>query len=1062
MATPAQLEVNRLRSEIEETQENIRAFQERLQEPNLTALQRGTAQTNLNRATARLAELQAELVAAEAAVANEPAPQPAPPATAGQTVSDDAPAGPNAVPPQTVAPGTDGRVTPPVETGTDAAPKTTEQTQAITTESNSGKPVAAPPTGIGAVTTPGAAVVNPGVAAPKDDAATPAPQAAVNANDTVGPNVKPRPNVLDNYASYSYSASVYLLTEQQYVRLLNAANKKIDGYQLLFQSGGAANNVGGLRPPPTQGLSSGGGQGIDGQDGDGTSAAAQPDGGRNPFFDNDFYIDSISFETLPPGKGTGAAHNVSTMKFTLVEPNGITLLDRLYDAVANSAPTGADGRVNYATATYLMVMRFYGYDSEGKLEQVRSKTDQEGTSDPAAIIEKFIPFRISNIKWGVGSKLVSYDWECVPIGQQIAGYASRGTIPYDVQLVDSTVGGLLGSAAKYSSTGAPAAAPGASTTPSASTSASTNQSSAEDRRLASAGSGASQPASASTPAPAKASAAPTNKTTITAGLAGAMNEFQAKLVKDGIYTYADEYVIRFVGPDADKIRDATLQLPNAKVDKRLTAAGKNDPKSLDQGKTSVDMVSRSFSITAGQQMLQAIDLTIRNSSYIRDQALVVINPDGSQTANPNSRNKPLKWYTIAMTSEPISELDPKRNDRAYRIIYSVAAREVKNVTSKYFPISKFTGVHKSYPYWFTGENTAVLEYQETLNALYQVTLSGSDKEASNASKVAAAQTASLANIITYNYAPRSTESSAGSDGKVNEIGANAAEVLYSPADLATTKIKIVGDPAWIMQGSNFRTVTDEMFGGEALKTGFMPDGSIAFDNQDVLFEINWQRPEDYDISTGLADPYSETQKKYNNRTALQSRVYLCTKVLSEFKSGRFEQTLEGTLYNFTIPNKTNAANPAAAASSTAPGANDPNQSPAETQRQAQVIQPGTTRPSASSSPSSNQSAAETQRLANAGSAPTLGAAQNSAAVRQPSVSTGGAGAATAPNLANTGVSGSGTNQQTPAGAAPPATDSSGTVIGPPTAVGSTPPKIADNTGPTSPTNPANQQIAKES
>jgi len=36
------------------------------------------------------------------------------------------------------------------------------------------------------------------------------------------------------------------------------------------------------------------------------------------------------------------------------------------------------------------------------------------------------------------------------------------------------------------------------------------------------------------------------------------------------------------------------------------------------------------------------------------------------------------------------------------------------------------------------------------------------------------------------------------------------------------------------------------------------------------------------------------------------------------------------------------------------------------------------------------------------------------------------------------------------------------VIGPPTAVGSTPPKIADNTGPTSPTNPANQQIAKES
>jgi hypothetical protein len=368
-------------------------------------------------------------------------------------------------------------------------------------------------------------------------------------------------------------------------------------------------------------------------------------------------------------------------------------------------------------------------------------------------------------------------------------------------------------------------------------------------------------------------------------------------------------------------------------------------------------------------------------------------------------------------------------------------------------------VHKSYPYWFTGENTAVLEYQETLNTLYQVTVSGSDKEASNASTIAAAQTASLANIITYNYAPRSTESSAGSDGKVNEIGANAAEVLYSPADLATAKIKIVGDPAWIMQGSNFRTVTDEMFGGEALKTGFMPDGSIAFDNQDVLFEINWQRPEDYDISTGLADPYSETQKKYNNRTALQSRVYLCTKVLSEFKSGRFEQTLEGTLYNFTIPNKTNAANPAAAASSTAPAAKttDPNQSAAETQRLANAGNPGTTRPSASNSPSPNQSAAETQRLANAGSAPTLGATQNSAATRAPSVSTGGAGAATAPGTPN--QSAAETQRLARASTPKPATDSSGTVIGTPTAVGSTPPKIADNTSPTSPTNPANQPMA---
>ena len=232
--------------------------------------------------------------------------------------------------------------------------------------------------------------------------------------------------------------------------------------------------------------------------------------------------------------------------------------------------------------------------------------------------------------------------------------------------------------------------------------------------------------------------------------------------------------------------------------------------------------------------------------------------------------------------------------------------------SKYFPISKFTGVHKSYPYWFTGQNSAVLEYQETLNTLYQLTVSGSDNEKSAAAKLREVTTSSMADLVKYNYAPTSTESNKGADGKSLEAAANAAEVLYSPGDLAECKVKIVGDPAWIMQGSLFRVLDEEMLGGEALRTGFLPDGSIAFDNQDVLFEINWQRPEDYDLSTGLADPYSQTQKKYNNRTALQSRVYRCKKVLSEFRQGAFTQTLEGAMFYFPIPNKTNTANAAAA------------------------------------------------------------------------------------------------------------------------------------------------------
>jgi hypothetical protein len=987
-----------------------------------------------------------------------PNPEPAPPATAAQTVKDDAPAGPTAAPEQKVGP--DGRVvdvppntaptnaesTPTQEntagttSGTNATVTPAAQSQAIKADSNNGQAISSDP----AARTP-SPTINPGAAAqPDDNTPVGTPQTAANAEDQTGPNVKPRPNVLDDYASYSYSAAVYLMTEVQYARLLQSTTKKIDGYQLLFQSGGAANNVGGIRPPTVRAAAN--------ADNDfNNSDPVPPDGGRNPFFDNDFYIDSITIENLPPGKSTGSAHNVSGLKFTLIEPNGITLLDRLYDAVANHAPIGGDGKVNYTAPTYLMVIRFYGYDANGNLEQVRSKPDQEGTSDPAAIVEKFIPFKIKSLNWGVGTKLVSYEWECVPTGQMIAGYTNRGTIPADVQLVNTTVGGLLGGPAKYSTATSSAANPGASNT------ATSNQSDAETQRLASAG---SKPAPA--PAPSKADAAPTNKNTITGGLMGAMNEFQQKLVKDGVFTIADEYAIEFIGPEANKIKDAKLQLPNTKVDKRMTAAGKaptQDAQSLDQGKTSVDMISRSFSITAGQQLLQAIDLTIRNSSYISDQALVIVNPDGTTQPNPNSRNKPLKWYTIGMSAVAIGDkIDPKRNDYAYKITYTVAAREVKNVISKYFPVSKFSGVHKRYPYWFTGENIAVLEYQETLNAMYNLTVSGGDNEKSAAAKTREAFTSSMSDLVRYNYAPTSTESNKGADGKSLEAAANAAEVLYSPGDLRECKIKIVGDPAWIMQGSTFRVLNNEMLGGTALTTGFLPDGSIAFDNQDVLFEIAWQRPEDYDLSTGLADPYSQTQKKYNNRTALQSRVYLCKKVVSEFRHGAFTQTLEGALYLFPIPSKTNTANPAAAAQVNSAGKNPniTNEVAARTEVDLSTTAGLAARQNAAATDPRRTGSVES---ANQESAAVLGAQNNSSAISTPSVSTGGgAGTTTGSALGNTGISGSGTNQLSPAGPSNPATTDTGTTVG---LAGNAPPKIAENTSPTSPTQPQNQPIVKD-
>jgi uncharacterized protein YdhG (YjbR/CyaY superfamily) len=54
-----------------------------------------------------------------------------------------------------------------------------------------------------------------------------------------------------------------------------------------------------------------------------------------------------------------------------------------------------------------------------------------------------------------------------------------------------------------------------------------------------------------------------------------------------------------------------------------------------------------------------------------------------------------------------------------------------------------------------------------------------------------------------------------------------------------------------MQGEIYRGLDPRTFNFSA----FNQDGTINFDSQEILFEIVWQRPVDYDVdTTGLMDP----------------------------------------------------------------------------------------------------------------------------------------------------------------------------------------------------------------
>jgi hypothetical protein len=647
--------------------------------------------------------------------------------------------------------------------------------------------------------------------------------------------IVPQPNILDQYASYTYQASVYLMKKEAFNAMVASRKFTPSGSQLLFQSGGA------------------------------------PVAGRNPYFSNDYYIDKIELKSTITGKGTNSAHNVNTIKMTLVEPAGITLISNLDKAVESYL--GADGgkKKNFASQLYLLVIKFFGYDANGNLVQAgqsngitntTSGIGGGGLSARTSFVEKYYPMAINKINFKIANKLVEYELEATAPQYNVAVGSSRGTIPYNVELSGMSVKDALAGSAKVG--------------PSTATTANTLT---EEEKQAQDGNGNTPPS-----APPKASAAPSPKTTIRKGLMEALNQYQKDLVDRKIYTVADEYSIEFTD---SSIEQAKITVPGVAIKNTSPQAGTTAKDKLDPTTQAVDPNSRIITITAGQQIIQVIEQAVRNSEYIRSQQTSTVE-EGTQKQKANgSPGKNVAWFKINVQATPI-KYDIKRNDYAYKVKYIVSPYRINATNSNYFKSPQYKGAHKQYSYWFTGENTQILNYEQTYNAAYTYVLSGGTQDTANTTNAKA------------NYQPRSAQTSQGADLRTNEPAANLADSLYNPADLATASLTIVGDPAWLQQGeASFAAPSKNSFNS----SGFLPDGTINFDSQQILFEVKINTPTEYDLATGLMDVNNRNpSQSINQSKALnESYVYIANECTSEFVKGKFTQNIKGTLLQRTTP-----------------------------------------------------------------------------------------------------------------------------------------------------------------
>jgi hypothetical protein len=387
-------------------------------------------------------------------------------------------------------------------------------------------------------------------------------------------------------------------------------------------------------------------------------------------------------------------------------------------------------------------------------------------------------------------------------------------------------------------------------------------------------------------APAKAPAAPVaGQQNIFTGLCEALNQHQQELIKQKLREIPDQYAIRF---DPPAMGQATIKRPGFQNLDQAPMRNNDTAKKLDSEKDNVNRSAMTWTVKAGAQIVQVIDNVLRNSSYITDQQIVQVSPVADpktgvqkQVSSPGTKTGTTAWYKITVAVEQLG-VDNIIRDHAYRMTFIVTPYAVAQLASQYFPDSRYRGVHKSYQYWFTGNNTQILQYEQKYSNAYRLTLTGLGVDLQKEGST------NFRDQWRKIYMATSENHAQGAKDYTNEPGDNAASFLYDPMSLANVKLRIVGDPAWMQQG--------EVGLGQVARnfnfSPFLPDGSINYDSQAIMFDISFNQPTDYDFNTGVVNVNA-----HNSSSGLPQEhyTYTATKCKSIFSKGRFEQEIEGKL-----------------------------------------------------------------------------------------------------------------------------------------------------------------------
>lgn len=656
-------------------------------------------------------------------------------------------------------------------------------------------------------------------------------------------------NPLHDYESYTYSLSLHLLG--------------INYFNYLLQGNNAENYV-----PQNVLVTSAGRYGSTFK--------------RNTFFSEDFYFDEMKFKTYVNVTTRNRNSNLIEIDFTIIEPIGFTLINRLL--LAAGEVNGSNG--NYIKMPYLLQIDFYGY-KDGQLTQIQNQT-------------KRIPITLVTCSSKVTSKGTEYRFSAVPFNHQAFNQAIVVN-PIGMNVTGGTVKEIFGT--------------GALDPNFAKFLAEKSTIEAEKASVVQRIDEINRRESVTGQVPTEFYSLNSQLTNLNAVLANYSNA-NSRGFTDALNTHLEQVRLQnklswrhTINVEFHPLIGNSPLFSGGYVNVASTpgtgSAKNTTQQAAGQAKGQLSFNGTTANIPAGTKIDQLIDWAVRNSDYIKNQ----INDPTLPKDNPeNLFSQVLKWYRIIPRVNKILGFDSQTNTYALDITYVV---KPFNMASKYpyAPKGRVPGYVKRYDYIYTGQNKDVIDVSLDFDMLYLVELS-SFRTKHNLNETAktqgsgpaanpdipATQSTLVNNPIDLD---RTNESPVAlhftsDNSQVQDATGAARQKQVAAADLARSitlgargdminiRLKIIGDPHFIKQ--------DDLFLGQTyldVSGQFTVNNSLWMDRGELYVFLNFESPVDYNEVKGFADVLNSPYKysEFNG-------VYKIITIDNIFARGQFEQTLD--------------------------------------------------------------------------------------------------------------------------------------------------------------------------